>query len=202
MQFIITIIELISSEIQNIKDGNMKTLETDRLVLREWSLNDISDHFEFAKNELVGPNAGWKPQKSEKDSIEIIEMFLKNDDVFAVELKEEKKVIGSLGLHKKTPDTSLDTYKQREIGYVLNPRYWGNGYIPEAVNRLVKFGFEEMNLDIIWCGHFEQNLKSKRVNEKCGFNFQFIKERTLENLDNIRVNTWYYNILRNEYFQH
>ncbi len=177
----------------------MKTLETDRLILREWKLSDSADQYDYGKSELVGPSAGWKPQKSEDESIEIIKMFLREGDVLAVELKAENKVIGSIGLHKRTPDENQKSLYQREIGYVLNPEYWGNGYIPEAVNRVLKFGFEEMELDIIWCGHFEDNLKSKRVNEKCGFNFKFIKERTLEKLDNKKVNTWYYNIYRNDY---
>lgn len=176
----------------------MKQLETKRLILRNWKLTDSTDLFEYAKSELVGPNAGWKPHKDEIESKKIIEMFIKEDDVFAIELKSEKKVIGSIGVHKRTPDSALKEFNQREIGYVLNPQYWGNGFVPEAVNRVIEHCFEELDLDIIWCGHFDFNTKSKRVVEKCGFKYHLSKEETLKSLDNKKVTTLYYNIRRCE----
>ena len=177
----------------------METIFTDRLILRPWSLDDSSDLYEYAQNELVGPNAGWKPHKSEEESKEIINMFITNNDSYAIVLKEENKVIGGIGLHNRKPDVSLEDLEQREIGYVLNPKYWGNAYVPEAVKALVKYGFEKMNLDLIWCGHYDFNSKSKRVNEKCGFKYKFTIKENLERLDNIEVNVLYYNILKDQY---
>ena len=177
----------------------METIFTDRLILRPWSLDDSSDLYEYAQSELVGPNAGWKPHKSEEESKEIINMFITNNDSYAIVLKEENKVIGGIGLHNRKPDVSLEDLEQREIGYVLNPKYWGNGYVPEAVRELLKYGFEKMNLDLIWCGHYDFNSKSKRVNEKCGFKYKFTIKENLERLDNNEVNVLYYNILRYEY---
>ena len=177
----------------------METIFTDRLILRPWSLDDSSDLYEYAQSELVGPNAGWKPHKSEEESKEIINMFITNNDSYAIVLKEENKVIGGIGLHNRKPDVSLEDLEQREIGYVLNPKYWGNGYVPEAVRALLKYGFEKMNLDLIWCGHYDFNSKSKRVNEKCGFKYKFTIKENLERLDNNEVNVLYYNILRDEY---
>ena len=177
----------------------METIFTDRLILRPWSLDDSSDLYEYAQSELVGPNAGWKPHKSEEESKEIINMFITNNDSYAIVLKEENKVIGGIGLHNRKPDVSLEDLEQREIGYVLNPKYWGNAYVPEAVKALVKYGFEKMNLDLIWCGHYDFNNKSKRVNEKCGFKYKFTRKENLERLDNIEVNVLYYNILKDQY---
>jgi len=153
----------------------METLITNRLILREWKENDSTDLYEYAKSELVGPNAGWSPHKNEEESKGIIRMFLENNETYAIVLKSENKVIGSVGLHNKKPDDSLSHLKQKEIGYVLNPKYWGKGVIPEAVNCLIKYGFNELNLDLIWCGHFDFNSNSKRVNEKCGFKYSISK---------------------------
>ena len=86
----------------------METIFTDRLILRPWSLNDSSDLYEYAQSELVGPNAGWKPHKSEEESKEIINMFITNNDSYAIVLKEENKVIGGIGLHNRKPDVSLE----------------------------------------------------------------------------------------------
>ncbi|WP_425449084.1 GNAT family N-acetyltransferase [Dethiothermospora halolimnae] len=177
----------------------MKTLITDRLILREWKESDSKDLYEYAKSELVGPNAGWPPHKSEEESKEIIKVFIENQEVYAIVLKSEDKVIGGIGLHNRKPDKSLTHLKQREIGYVLNPKYWGRGITPEAVRGLIKYGFDELNLDLIWCGHYDFNHNSKRVVEKCGFKYRFKRKRTLELLDDKEVINLYYSILKEEY---
>lgn len=99
----------------------METLITERLILREWKETDSKDLYEYAKSELVGPNAGWPPHKNEEESKEIIKMFIRDDNTYAIVLKEENKVIGGIGLHDRKPDDSLTELKQKEIGYVLNP---------------------------------------------------------------------------------
>jgi len=100
----------------NCMGGHMKTLETERLILRPWKESDYKDLFEYASNSLVGPNAGWKPHKNEEESKEIITMFIENKEVYAIELKSEGKVIGGIGMHKRIPDEELEHLNQREIG--------------------------------------------------------------------------------------
>jgi RimJ/RimL family protein N-acetyltransferase len=176
----------------------MKTVETERLILREWKVSDSADLYEYASNSLVGPNAGWKPHKDEEESKSIINMFIQNQDVYAIELKATGKVIGGIGLHKRTPDLKLQDLNQREVGYVLNPQYWGQGVIPEAVQALITYGFRELNLDLIWCGHYKENIKSKRVNEKCGFNYKFKRVEEIKLLGEERE-VYYYNIEKREH---
>ena len=176
----------------------MYILNTERLILRQWRESDSHDLYEYAKSDLVGPNAGWKPHKNEAESKRIIKMFIKNN-TYAIVLKSENKVIGAIELRKRKPDEKLYNLKQREIGYVLNPKYWGNGYMPEAVNALLNYAFNELKLDLIWCCHFDLNNNSKRVIEKCGFNYKFTKDKKLNLLNNKKVKTIYYNILKSEY---
>ncbi|MBY6036910.1 GNAT family N-acetyltransferase [Fictibacillus nanhaiensis] len=179
----------------------MYRIATERLLLREWKVTDSEDLYEYAKSELVGPNAGWKPHKNEEESKEIIEMFINGNDVYAIELKSEKKVIGGIGLHDRKPDEALSHLKQKEIGYVLNPGYWGKGYIPEAVNSLLRHGFEELDLDVIWCGHYDFNNNSKRVNEKCGFTYKFERKVKLDRLDGREVTCLYYSVSNSDYMK-
>lgn len=179
----------------------MKIIETKRLILRKWCKDDYLDMYDYASDDRVGPNAGWPVHKSIEDSKAIVDMFITGDEEYAVVLKKENKVIGGVGLHYKKIDKDMQGNNVREIGYVLNPKYWGNEYIPEAVKELIKFCFEELNLDLVWCGHFDFNSKSRRVIEKCGFNFKFEKNRELQLLNNKKVNELYYNISREEYFK-
>lgn len=177
----------------------MYSLNSERLILRNWQESDSSDLYEYAKSELVGPNAGWKPHQNEEESKKIIKMFIKNNDTYAIVLKSENRVIGSIGVHNRKPDETLSNLEQREIGYVLNPNYWGNGFIPEAVKCLLNHGFNELNLDLIWCAHADFNYNSKRVIDKCGFNYKFTKREKRKLLDNQEVNTFYYSISKDEY---
>ena len=178
----------------------MKELTTSRLILREWKEEDSKDLYEYATSELVGPNAGWPPHKNEEESKEIIKMFIKNENTYAIVLKSENKVIGGIGIHDRKPDDTLVNLKQRELGYVLNPKYWGKEIVPEAVNELVRYSFEELNLDLVWCGHFDFNKNSKRVNEKCGFKYKLTKDEKIKLLNNKQVTTLYYCIYKSEYF--
>jgi RimJ/RimL family protein N-acetyltransferase len=80
-------------------------------------------------------------------------------------------VVGSIGL-KIGPNSSLgipDT--EAEIGYWIGVLYWGQGLIPESVCELMRYAFEELGLEKLWCGYYEGNTKSKRVQEKCGFHY-------------------------------
>ena len=147
----------------------MKTLETERLILRDWKESDLEDFFEYAKVEGVGEMAGWPHHESIDVSRRILQGFIKADDVYALVLKDENKVIGSLGIHDRKYNYDADV--QREIGYVLSKAYWGRGLVPEAVQAAIKYAFEEIGADVLWCGFFNHNAQSRRVNEKCGFRF-------------------------------
>ncbi len=150
-------------------DVSSTVLRTKRLVIRPWRQSDLDDFFEYASVDGVGQMAGWPPHKSKEDSQRILDRFIEGKKTFALEY--EGKVIGSLGVeeYKEEKFPELKDKKCREIGYVLSKEYWGKGLMPEAVNEVIRYLFEEENLDIILCGHFLSNSQSARVQEKCGF---------------------------------
>jgi len=146
-------------------------LYTKRLILRPFTSNDAADVFAYARDPRVGPAAGWKPHESEAESLEIIRTVFSQPYVFAVVDRESGRVIGSAGfVGRKHGDQggSCD-----EIGYAIAPEFWGRGLMPEAVEVLLRYGFEERGLDAIWCGHYEENSRSRRVVEKSGFTYAF-----------------------------
>lgn len=151
---------------------NGKILETDRLILRAFKLEDIDDFYEYASVPDVGEMAGWNHHKDKDESLIILSRFIESDKTFAILLKENKKVIGSLGVEKYNDEDKLEEfkdYKGREIGFVLSKDYWGKGIMKEAVDRVIEYLFDEIGLDFLICGHFEWNKQSRRVQEKCGF---------------------------------
>ena len=155
-------------------DITKTTLETDRLILRQWKETYINDFFyQYSKAPGVGEMAGFKHHDSIEVSEKILQSFISWKNVFAIVYKENNKVIGSLGLHKSWAnyESSHSHLKLKEIGYVLSKEYLGNGLMPEALKAVIKFCFNTCNLDTLTIGHFSSNKQSKRVIEKCRFTF-------------------------------
>ena len=145
-------------------------IETERLILRSWRESDLADFFAYASHPDVGIHAGWKPHETLEESRAILDMFIREKKVFALELKETGRVIGSLGLEEPNPDPVAEGYG-REIGYVLGKDYWGRGLVPEAVRAVIDYCFRVLNYDFLTCCHFVQNNRSRRVIEKSGFTY-------------------------------
>jgi putative acetyltransferase len=175
----------------------MKTLETERLILRAWSPADQNDLFEYARNPNVGPNAGWKPHENPEESAAIISLFAEQDDVWAIEYRENHKVIGSVGLHE---DRLRKGVNARMLGYVLSEDYWGRGLMTEAASRVIRFAFEEMSIDILSVFHYPHNMRSRRVIEKCGFVYEGTLRSASRIYDGTVLDGVCYSLLREEYF--
>ncbi len=174
----------------------MKTMETERLILRGWRLDDLNDLYEYAKNTQVGPLAGWKPHSSKAESLSVLKYYMENDDRWAIVLKEKGKVIGSVNLK---PDENRGKYDARLISFALSVDYWGNGYMTEAVKRIIKYAFEEINIDLLSVFHYPQNFRSKRVIEKCGFQYEGTIQKGNQRYDGQIFDTVCYSILKSEY---
>lgn len=165
---------------------NGKVIETERLILREFEQDDLNDFYEYASVPGVGENAGWKHHAGKDETLEILNLFIEHNKVFALFHKVDGKVIGSLGVEEyKNEDTLIDLaeFKGRELGFVLNKNYWGQGLMVEACNAVIDYLFNEIELDFLMCGYYDYNVQSKRVQEKCGFK-SYIKQ-----VRNTRLNT-------------
>lgn len=144
-------------------------IETERLFIRRFTLEDLEDFYEYAKDPLVGPPAGWKPHDSKEESLEILENFISSDEVFAITLKEDGKVIGSIGCHE---DRKRGYKGGTMLGYVLSSKYWGKGIMSEAVEGILGYIFHSLECDLVSAYHYPFNWKSKNVLVKAGFVYE------------------------------
>lgn len=156
--------------------NKMPVIETERLLLREISYKDLEDMYEYSKLPYVGPSAGWEPHRSIKDTERVIEIFLNKRrygqlGVFAIVLRSESKMIGTVELHSYIPGFKA------ELGYTVNPNYWGKGYATEASIAMLNYGFRKLNLTRIESTTFIDNYPSKRVCEKIGLRFEGIRKK-------------------------
>ncbi len=149
-------------------------LETDRLILRKLASGDERDIFEYASNNEVTRYMSWDTHRTIEDSRGFIQFTLgryERDEAgdWGILWRENGKLIGTVGF------AWCDMKNRRaEIGYVLARSYWGQGIMPEAVRRIIRFAFEEMGLNRIECCHFLPNEKSGRVMQKVGMSFEGI----------------------------
>lgn len=146
-------------------------LETKRLYLRPWQTQDAESLYKYAKNPEIGPKAGWPVHESVENSREIIQTVLSAPNTYAVVLKETMEPIGSVGLMIGAQSNRTLSQEEAEIGYWIAQEYWGQGLIPEAVREVMRYGFEDCGMKKLWCGYFDGNEKSHRVQEKCGFHY-------------------------------
>lgn len=151
---------------------NGKVLETERLILREFNDKDLKDLYEYASIDGVGEMAGWFHHENIEQTKDILNMFIEENKTFAIVYKNNNKVIGSLGIEKYGMEEQLLEFNKlygREIGYALSKDYWGKGLMPEALQCVINYLFNEIKLDFTICGYYLFNAQSKRVQEKCGF---------------------------------
>ena len=176
----------------------MKEIETERLILRPWKEEYAEDLYNYAKEPDVGPNAGWKPHDDVAESLKIIRTMFLPSDVFAVSLKENGKIIGSVGLE---PDKRRPGVRSSELGYALSKAYWGKGVMTEAVTAVLEFAFSVLKLDIVSVCTSPLNKRSQSIIKKSGITYEGTERRTYKTYDGTIWDTKCYSILREEWEQ-
>ena len=147
----------------------MTTLETERLILREFEESDLQAIHEYASDPEVVRYMEWGPN-TEKDTREFLQRAFdqrrkqpRTDYGLAVILKAETGLIGSGGIY-----IASQAHNEAELGYCFNRRFWGHGYATEAARAFVAFGFRELGLHRIYATCAPANAASARVMEKTG----------------------------------
>lgn len=171
----------------------MNTIETKRLILRAWTMDDAPALFEYAKSPLVGPAAGWQPHESVEVTKEYLTQAIKEDETWAIVVKDGDRVIGSLGLHA----TRVDSV--RELGYVMHPDFWGNGYMTEAVKAALRFAFSELRLTSVRVKHYPENFRSRNVIQRCGFRYDGTLREESKRFDGVILDSCVYSMTRAEW---
>lgn len=151
---------------------NGRVIETYRLRLRSFKESDLDDFFEYAKVAGTGERAGWKHHENKEESKRILDTFIKNDKTFALIYKSTNKLIGSIGVEKYDREDELSEFANlygRMLGAVLSKDYWNMGLMTEALKAVIDYLFEEIKLDFLTAAYFDNNIASKKMQEKCGF---------------------------------
>ena len=155
--------------------------ETNRLILRPWQESDAEALFKYAKHPDVGPIAGWPAHTSVENSREIIKIVLSALHTFAVVLKETGEPVDSIGLKLDKACKFCIYDAEAEIGYWIGVPCWGQSLITEAVSKIIRYGFEALNFNTIWCACLKetQNQNVYRKNADLNTTTLHMKHRVL-----------------------
>ena len=156
-------------------------LQTNRLVFREVSMDDVSNiHHLHSLPETDEFNTLGIPT-SIQDTAIIISDWLAGQNAkpqssytFCLDLPDTKEFIGLIALNIGKPK-----YQSGEVWYKVDPKYWGKGYATEALTILLDFGFNNLKLHRIEAGCAVENIASIKVLEKVGMTREGMKRKKL-----------------------
>jgi len=146
----------------------MKILETDRIILRPYQASDWERvHLygslpDFAQYDSWGPNSEEDTKNFIQDAINKKLKIPQFEFEYAVIEKKSNLLIGGCGIRRDGMNSSV-----ANLGYAINPDFQGKGYATECTNLLLKFGFNELKLLVIYATCDTANVASFKVMEKC-----------------------------------
>ncbi len=182
-----------------MKNIGTQVLETERLILRPFVVNDAQAMFDnWAKSEHATRYVTWDPYTDAKEAVDRFEKMQKEyaeKDIYdwAIVLKESNTLIGEISFVGMTP-----CRKTGELGYIIGENWWGKGYMTEAVGAVMAFGFTKLGLHRIQACHDVRNPASGRVMEKLGMTHEgTFRDYRLIKGDLVTVD--YYAILEDEF---
>lgn len=174
-------------------------VETDRLVLRQRTIDDVPDMFDYVSLENVAYPAGLPPIATLEDEYDYFEnRYYQNLEKanlpsgYGITVKGSDRVIGSCDFNHRHED---DVF---EIGYMLHPDFWGRGYMTEAVSALIEIGFTLLNLHKVEIRCYGSNKQSQRVAEKLGFTLE-ARIRDHKDTQGNRCDDLAYGLLKSEW---
>lgn len=182
-----------------MKHQGTKTLETERLLLRKFTIDDAEHMYKnWASDDAVTKYLTWPTHSSVDVSKSILEKWVieaksEKNYQWCIELKDRKEAIGSIGLVHL-----LEDIKEVEIGYCIGKEFWNQGLMSEAFQAIIPFFFQEVLVNRIEAKHDTKNPASGKVMIKCGLKYEGIRRHGGMNNTGI-CDTAVYAILRDDY---
>lgn len=178
--------------------GNTKILETERLILRRFTIEDSEGMFNnWASDPNVNKYLAWPLHKNVDETKEIINKWISKYESgsynWIVETKDTHEVIGSICEEGKSIK-----HKTIALGYCFGSKYWNKGYASEVLRRVIEYLLTEQDFYLVEANHRSSNPASGRVMQKAGMKYDgTLRERKI-NPDGIRADMISYSITKNE----
>lgn len=176
-------------------------LETERLILRKFTEGDIeSSYRNWTSDDKTTKYLTWPTHENAGVTKQILESWIEEYDnpafyQWAIELKELGEPIGTISVVRSNEEIQLVV-----IGYCIGSKWWNQGIVTEAFQKVIPFLFEEVKVNKIQSHHASENIGSGKVMRKCGMIYEgTIREADKNNQGIADMVT--YGILAKEYFK-
>ena len=174
-------------------------LNTNRLIIQEVTWDDLDDIFILESSPEIDEFNTLGIPDNKNVTREVLRPFIGDQKAevrkkycWTIRLQTTGEFIGLAGM-----TVTADRFKMGEIWYNLMPSHWGNGYATEVAKRLIRFGFEILNLHRIEAGVATENKRSIKVLEKAGMTIEGIRRKILP-IRGDWVDNYHYAILEND----
>ena len=146
-------------------------LSTPHLILRALASSDLDDLYEYASDPEIDRYTPWDHYKNIEEAGENLSEFLEAYEkhgfwAWGIEHRADKKLIGIININKPGYDRKV------EVGYTIARKYWGQGLATEALQALIQYGFEKLDVARIEAVILPENKASSKVLLKAGMQFE------------------------------
>lgn len=174
-----------------------KTLETKRLTLRRFTLDDAEAMYNnWANDERVTRFLTWTPHESVDFTRQLLDMWCseyENDDYYNWAIQYEGEIIGNISVVRCS-----DRSEYAEIGYCMGYKYWNKGIMPEAAKAVIDYLFGEAGFNRIGISHAVKNPASGRVAQKCGLTYEGTMRQYFKDVNGEYLDISFYGILKSD----
>ena len=166
----------------NIQHIGTKPLETERLILRRYKIDDAEDMFaNWVTDQEVTRFWSWEPHKDIATTRTLLKQWIQeyeNLDNYhwVIVCKANLQAIGYIYLNSIN-----NAERSAAVHYLLSRAYWNQGIMSEACNRVIEFAFRDVGFHKIYSWHHSDNPASGRVMQKCGMKFTKTEYRKMDN---------------------
>lgn len=165
------------------------TIETERLILKRGTIDDYIKVYEYDFTRLRNINGEFEYVKMKPENLIGYDTYADEEENcmdFIIYLKDSLLPIGNI-----VYDRYEEKNKSLEIAYNLHPSYWKKGYMKEAILATMNYVFNNLDIDNIRCGYAEENINSRLLNDKIGFQFveYHLEHYKRLNKDIVEINT-------------
>jgi len=166
------------------------------IKLRKLNLSDANRFAELANNKNIWlfMRDTFPHPYSKEDAVNFINFCSESNTSFVFAILHDNKLTGAIGLHRQT---DLNRYST-ELGYWIGEPFWNKGIASKAVALIIKFGFENLDINRIFASTIESNLASSRVLEKNNFIFEGVSRKSAFK-NNVFLDEYNFSLLKDAY---
>lgn len=148
-----------------------------KIKIRNFDENDLGQFLELVQDKNNHKLAGLEYTNDIEFGRDLLDMYRRRDGSYTVALQDNNKMIGIIELNKRGESTEL--LLTREIGFVIDKKFRNQGYAKEAVQLMLEYGFNDLQLTEVWASTEKDNLAPQKLLEKLEFKYIYEADQTL-----------------------